>query len=305
MIDAVSITVRFLLYGELALLFGIPLFLAYALKQTERPSGRYLVWQRPLVWLALASVVTSVLGLVAMTAQMTGSVTGAFSPKHLAMVVGTEFGKAWTVRLVALALATALLAMHPWRWFPLAALVLASAIALASLAWGGHAMSFDGAKGTFHLAADIVHLLAFGAWLGAIAALLTLVFRLKESSHIEPTARALASFSTVGSVLVGTVVVTGLINSWALIGLENLALVPTSLYGQLLLAKIALFIGMLVLAAANRFRLTPQLERAIQTGQTNSARAHLRRSLTLELGLAVTILALVSVLGTLAPPVTQ
>jgi putative copper resistance protein D len=59
---------------------------------------------------------------------------------------------------------------------------------------------------------------------------------------------------------------------------------------------------MLGLAAANRFRLTPALERVIGTGDTKSAIGALRKSLAIETGAAIAILALVGWLGTLEPP---
>jgi putative copper resistance protein D len=305
MIDAVSIAIRFLLYGELSILAGVTFFLAYALRASERLSGRHLSWRRPLFWLAVAGLVTSAIGLAAMTAQMTGSFGTALAPKHLLMVADTAFGQAWIVRMIALALAALLLVIHPWRIIPLTALITISGVALATLAWGGHALSFDGAKGTLHLAADVAHLLASGAWLGAIASLLALVFvpvRLATHAHVLLSSRALAAFSTVGTVLVGTILLTGAVNGWALVGVESLVLLPTSLYGQLLLAKLMLFAAMLILAAVNRFHLSPRLERAIEAGKADEAQAHMRRSLLAELCLALIILALVAVIGTLAPP---
>src|SRR3546814_8655355 len=55
---------------------------------------------------------------------------------------------------------------------------------------------------------------------------------------------------------------TGLINSQMIVGAENLGRSLSSPYGQLLLAKLALFALMLALAAANRWRLTPALAAA-------------------------------------------
>jgi putative copper resistance protein D len=67
---------------------------------------------------------------------------------------------------------------------------------------------------------------------------------------------------------------------------------------------VTLFLVMLVLAAANRFRLVPALEAAIDAGDNRRARDAMRRSLLLEIGCAVAILALVAWLGTLEPPGT-
>jgi copper resistance protein D len=67
------------------------------------------------------------------------------------------------------------------------------------------------------------------------------------------THRALERFSGVGTVLVGTLVATGLINSWFLVGPENVEGLLGTDYGLLLALKLALFAGMLALAGANRF----------------------------------------------------
>ncbi|MFT6568809.1 MAG: putative copper resistance protein D, partial [Sphingomonas echinoides] len=72
-------------------------------------------------------------------------------------------------------------------------------------------------------------------------------------------------------------------------------------YGQLLLAKLALFALMLGLAALNRFRLTPRFEASIAASDHRGALGALRRSLGAETGCIIAILALVAWLGTLEP----
>ena len=84
----------------------------------------------------------------------------------------------------------------------------------------------------------------------------------------------------------------------------HIAELPFMLYGQLLLAKLALFAAMLALAAANRFRLTPAFGKAIAQGDGSCAVAALRRSLAAEAGAALLILGLVAWIGTLAPPMS-
>src|SRR3546814_15261958 len=78
-----------------------------------------------------------------------------------------------------------------------------------------------------------------------------------------------------------------------------------SAYGQLLLIKLVLFGLMLALAASNRFSLTPALATGIEDGNIEGAVLRLRRSLWLEGGAAVLILALVAWLGTLLPPASR
>lgn len=76
-------------------------------------------------------------------------------------------------------------------------------------------------------------------------------------------------------------------------------------YGQLLVAKLILFGFMVALAAANRFRLTPAFDQAIQSGDASSALRLLRRSLSIEGSAALLILGLVAWLGTLEPPMSM
>ena len=58
---------------------------------------------------------------------------------------------------------------------------IAAAVALASLAWSGHGAASEGFRGTVHLVADIVHLLAAGVWVGPLFALGLLLFRCASS----------------------------------------------------------------------------------------------------------------------------
>src|SRR3546814_6521926 len=70
-----------------------------------------------------------------------------------------------------------------------------------------------------HLAGDILHLLAGSAWIGALAAFILMLSRRSPVFDQFDTAhRALAGFATAGTVIVGLVIVTGIVNSYALIG---------------------------------------------------------------------------------------
>jgi putative copper resistance protein D len=106
--------------------------------------------------------------------------------------------------------------------------------------------------------------------------------------------------------LVAVLVATGLVNGWFLVGPTRLAGLWTTPYGLLLSVKLALFAGMLALAAANRFRLTPALGAALDgaVGPTEALSA-LRRSLLVETSLAFAVLGLVAWFGMLAPVSAQ
>jgi len=103
---------------------------------------------------------------------------------------------------------------------------------------------------------------------------------------------------------VGTIVVTGLVNGWLLVGIGNLGSLGATIYGRLLLAKLALFVTILGLASLNRFRLTPAFEKSTAADDHRGALGALRASLAVETACVVTILGLVAWLGTLEPPVS-
>jgi putative copper resistance protein D len=301
--DALGIAIRFGLYLDLAAAFGLAVFALLSLAGAERALAL-----RPLLAMtSIAGAGLSILGLLTMAASMADVPLGSLDRAAVeAVLTGMAAGTAWLVRmasLVALAMSAAI--VPRWPRPALFVATLASGIALATLAWNGHGVMDDGAIGWLHLGADIIHLLAAGVWIGALAGLVMLVGRnaaRMDRLHLTITHRALEGFSGTGTVVVGLIVVTGLINSWLLVGVSGISSLPTSLYGQLLLTKIGLFIAMLALAAANRFRLTPALEKAMAQNDYAAAISALRTSLALEAGAAITILALVAWLGTLEPP---
>ena len=94
-------------------------------------------------------------------------------------------------------------------------------------------------------------------------------------------------------------IITGLINSWYIIG--SVSLIPTTLYGQLLIVKLGFFGLMLLLAAMNRFWLVPAFEATRQGPESESKLARLRSHVIAEQALGALIVAVVSALGTLSP----
>ena len=304
-----AIAVRFGLYVALMLSFGLASFGLYALRGGERQSGAALRFGRLLTWSAVAAGLLSVLGLGTLAASMAGVSLLALDRQTVDTVLqGTAVGAAWKVRGVAILIAAVLpFAGGRYPRLALIAIVLAAGTAIATLAWTGHGVMNEGAMGWAHLAADIFHLLAAGIWLGALAALISLAFH--HSARIDQAQlvllhRVLRDFSAVGTLIVAAIVLSGMFNSWMLVGLSHLTQVPSSLYGQLLILKLALFAAMVGLAALNRFRLTPALATALVRGDHLRAIGALRRSLMFETASALTILGLVAWLGTLEPPIS-
>ncbi|HEY0622273.1 copper homeostasis membrane protein CopD [Sphingomonas sp.] len=298
--DWAGIGIRFALYLDLMLATGLAVF---AIANSRAAAG--LTVRTLVVVLGLLGLLLSVCGLLLLAAGMLGLSVAEVDVETLQMVLsGTSVGAAWTMRMAALVVATgaAFLIGRASGALPVCASALV--IAVATLAWSGHGAMNEGTAGWLHLVADIAHLLAAAMWTGALFALVLLVARpvqRVDAAHLELTQGALHGFATMGTIIVAVIVVTGLANILLVVGPAAFPPLPFTLYGQLLLAKLALFVVMLALAAANRFRLTPTLSVAMADGDHRRAMAALRRSLAVETGCAVAILALVAWLGTLEP----
>ncbi len=297
---ALGIVVRWALVADLMLLFGMPMFAIYSPGVDAKIRAPLRL---SIVLIALAGMPLSILGIAILAAAMSGLPLAQIDAATLSMLVTqTSVGAAFIVRLTASALAFALALQRSGRRAIVLAIALCGAVALGSLAWSGHGVMDDGRVGTLHLVADIVHLLAAGVWVGALASLLWVLITARHGSTAA-SHQALAGFASVGTASVALVLASGLINSWLLVGPSNVLTLGTSLYGQLLLIKLALFAGMIALAAINRFRLTPALGAARTPDDALHALRRLRVSLTLETIAAFAILGLVAWLGTLEPPV--
>jgi putative copper resistance protein D len=303
--DCLAITVRFGLYLDLMLLFGVPLFTIRTFRRNDRALIADMHFDRLLPGLAGFGIVLSLVGMAVMAKAMSGAEDYAAMGRHVyeMVIVHTDVGIAWLVRMGALMVAIsapALLGRMPTQMLPVIAAM--GAVALSSLAWAGHGAMDEGARGYLHLSIDILHLAAAAVWVGALAifVLLSLRTSLVVKAQVELFSRILKGFASTGTFVVVTLILTGSVNYWLINGWAPRALAST-LYGVLLLFKLSLFVLMLALAAANRYHLSPGLEAALRDGSVPRAMTALRRSLAVELTAATTILGLVSWLGTLSP----
>lgn len=306
MLEPAVVVLRLLQYGGAMVLLGSSLFFLYALPRAGAASAAQMPWARRLLLAgALLLGVSAVLGLLAQTSVMAGSIGEGLKRESLqAVISGMDLGRAAVVRsLAAIAAAGLLLILRPGRgaWAATAGL---GALATASFAWMGHAAATEGGGKVLHLGADIAHAWAAAVWVGALVAFF-LLLRVRSPSLEAAGAlhRALHGFSGIGTLLVAVLLATGVVNSWFLVGPDRLEGLWTTPYGRLLCLKIAAFVGMLALAAANRFRHTPALAASLESSERQpQALAALRRSVALETGLGVAVLALVAWFGTMAPP---
>lgn len=306
MLEPAVIVLRLMQYAGAMILLGSPLFFIYALPRSGAASAAQTAWARPLLAGAGALLaIAALLSLPVHASILAGSIRDGVKLETLvAVTTGMDLGKAAICRAVAAGLAALLvLVLKPGRpsWGLTAAL---GAVAVASFAWMGHGAATEGPIAPLHLAADIVHSWAAALWLGALAVFaLLLLARPRTAESVSALHLALHGFSGIGALLVATLVLTGLVNSVVLVGLDRIERLWTTPYGRLLSLKILLFMAMVGLAAANRYRLTPALGRALESPATQGAAlTALSRSLVFEAGLGLLVLTLIAWFGTLPPP---
>jgi copper transport protein len=186
---------------------------------------------------------------------------------------------------------------------PLAVLVGVAAVALAlTAALAGHSASY--APEALLVAVDTVHVLSMSVWLGGLVLLLVAlpvaVRALAQSERISLKAAVVGRFSRLAMVAVSLLLLTGIVQSIVLV--NSLSAFVETAYGRLVLAKIVIFLGLISLGAYNQRRLLPRL-RSVQDGHEEPERAAalLRRSVACEVGLALVVLGVVSVLVATEP----
>lgn len=306
MIEPAFIVLRLLQYAGAMILLGSSLFFIRALPLSGGGSAEQIPWARKLLSGSAALLsISTLLWIAGQASLLAGSVAEGLTPETLiAVVTGFDLGKAAVVRAAVAGLAMILvLSLRPARAAWLAG-VLLGLVATASFAWMGHGAATEGQLGLVHLASDIVHSWAAAIWIGALVAfLLLLLARTRSAETTTALHRALHGFSGLGTLLVIALVLTGLVNSAILVGVQTVEGLWTTPYGRLLSLKLLLFVGMLGLAAKNRYRLTPALGAALDTpAMQGAAIAALRRSVFVETVLGLAVLALVAWFGTLPPP---
>ncbi len=286
--------------GTCLMLFGHACLCTTLTWRAETPAVARACGFAAVLWIGGTVSVLSGLAWLAIVAVVMSGRPGveAVTPATLSVVLGaTTFGHVWIVRFVLVVLlgcATLALGRARPGWHLRAtssALCVLAAIYLASLAWVSHAAAGAGAQLSLDVASDALHLLAAGAWLGALP---TLALALRSRAVVPDAYRATRTFSTLATAGVATLVVTGLANVYYRIG--SIAALPDTSYGRWLLLKLAVVFVMLTFAIVNRYALTPRLAAGSQR-----ARRTLRQNVWLEIAASVVLVGIVGELGATAP----
>ena len=169
---------------------------------------------------------------------------------------------------------------------------LAGVVMAATISLGSHAAALADIGPA--LAADLIHLLAVGAWVGGLPVLLLAALQARgtRTDGAADLTEVAARFSAVATVAVGLIVVTGVYSAWLQV-VEPERLWSTE-YGLLLVVKLALVAPLLTLGGVNLGWTRPRLAEAGMAG-ARAAKA-LRTLVATEIVLAVAVLGVVGVL---------
>ncbi len=170
-----------------------------------------------------------------------------------------------------------------------------AAIGVAAIAWQGHAGAELGSDATDHLIADATHLVAAALWVGA---LLPLIMALRGISDVSQQYVVARRFSTLGVICVAALLVSGIVNTHYLVG--SVAALLGTIYGRILLLKLALVLAMLTLASINRWKLVPRL-----AAHDSNAAQRIARHSAIEVALGLGVIFIVAALGTMEPAVHE
>lgn len=285
-------------FAACLLVFGVCVFQRFvvttAAERSWRPIGKVLLLTAlPVVFLS------GLFWVLLFTASVAGLVPNRTFWQVLVLVwTKSRFGPVWQWRLsfwLLLLVASVLELVRPRATRSKLVLVLAGLL-VVSLAWSGHGRT--GKWVELHLFADGVHLLTAAIWPVGLLPFSLLLVRLRRDSApdwpvIVTTVRR---FSAIGLGSVAVLFATGAFSSVVLVrSWGNLFGSP---YGRLLLVKIVLFAVMVGIGAMNLLRLKPP----ICFDQSEMAAKRLQWNVGVELILTTIVIAVVAVLGTLAPP---
>jgi putative copper resistance protein D len=294
--------------GACLLFFGIFAFdclIASAMK--EPPPEITTYWKKTLRLFSLILLPVIFLSGIGWLLLVAATMSGQSPGLDILKIVlsQTEFGTVWKIRLVILvisifaAVAFRFLRLQSQKTASLLQMFLGGSL-LGNLAWAGHGQE----SSPWHLVADVLHLLGAGLW---PAGLLPLFLLLRQSHRQVADAGKWLSltvlvhrFSAVSLAAVSLLIVTGLVNSWFLVGtISNLFSQP---YGRWLLAKAGFFCVAMVIASVNLTRLKPRLTaQSAQPGEAALTVAQLQTNVQIEIILSTIIIIIVAILGILPP----
>jgi len=256
---------------------------------------------RVAIWSLVAALLSALVWFWLEVSSMNGlPATRAFSTNAWQTVLfETQFGRVWQLRLGLSAAAFALIVSGLVQVKARRGLItfawLLSIVLLVSLAWISHAAAATVLP--LGVLGDMIHLCAAGMWMGGLVPLAILLGRLRGSFSLGgAVVSVLQRFSTLSLCCVSVLVLSGISNSWLLVG--SIHALFTTPYGRLLVFKLMLFAILIGLAGRNRFLVKAMRRKPVADPDLLS---QVRRNILCEICFAAAVVAIVACLGVTPP----
>lgn len=272
MLEVSAAVVKAILYGALLSAAGAPLAVL-----SLRPSAELSAYSIRLMRFAAAMVIALTIVAAVLLFVRLG---GAFDQPTLGAVFSSGPGAALALQLAGAALlltpADDDISGHVWR-------MTGALTMMASVVFNGHAAALSPTAGLVGL----IHLTAASWWVSS----LWLLRRACRAAGSEETVSLVRRFSSRAVFVVGGLIVAGIVLIFALLDFTKSPWLTD--YVLALVVKLTIVMGVLAVAAYNKFQLTPRLPQAI---------ARLRRSIDVELVAIGAVLVATAVLTTYFAP---
>jgi putative copper resistance protein D len=270
----------------------------------RRWDGAVVAWSRLLVLVAFGS---GIVWLMVRTAAFENRPHAAVEARAVwHAVLDTWPGLVWLARHGLLIVLGAFLAIRAdiaerQNWIAARGEAFALAtLALALVTGSSHAAAISPGM-VSAVAIDITHLLGTGLWVGALVPLALLLRAASRDDGADSRPYAVLAtrrFSRAALITMLLLMGSGAMN--AIVQVESIAGLAGTTHGRLLLAKLAVLVPILVLAAVNRARILPAL-----SGPSDAVRPAVMRRLAafvgLEAVLALILLALAAAMTLTTP----
>ena len=305
MIESFGALFRFLQLAANMIMIGGCVFLAIADTKTVIPSYFWINrLKRSMPWLAV-TLFLSLVGLLATTtAQATNVAENVWHPAAwMNFIQKTHIGFIWTLREVsalvvfAWALYVRVAPVAQWRYVT-CSLLASLTITIGALA--GHPAVEE--QSITMVLPYALHLIFASAWFGGLPGVLAVLntpTTIASDSHpVRSALYSLKQFSTMALPVMLVVIITGVLVADGMVSPNYAALFATN-YGWLLIAKVALLVIILSIAARAHFVWVPLLTGALT--QYSSLRQKLHRGITTEFVLACILILVATLLASAVP----
>ena len=187
------------------------------------------------------------------------------------LVTGTRWGQLWGLRVALIVVSTLLVLRRREARWTRSALIALLTLSACTLPFASHAAALTGLELTA-VANDLVHTLAAAVWTGGLVALLVTVLAVVRGPRALPEARrrvVLAEltrrFSPIAMIATAALLITGLYSTWLQVVTWSALATP---YGWALIAKVAAYAALIVVAAVNLLWVTRRLRGSDRAART-------------------------------------